>query len=106
MISLQQHDRVGRSRSPDTASPLPCLEERAAIARAWAASVPMPGGTRRQTQRRPHPAMLQGQLASAVAAVVDPVLATAGVEDCDEAGLRAFAERMLRPSPAACAPQP
>jgi hypothetical protein len=96
MISLRQHDRVGRSRAPDPASLLPSLEERAAIARGWAASTPMPGGTRRQIPRRPHPATQSSQLATAVAAVVDPVLETAGVEDCDVAGLRAFAERMLR----------
>lgn len=41
---------------------------------------------------------MTGDLARAVAALVDPVIETAGVEDCDAAGLRAFAARMLRPS--------
>lgn len=98
MISLRQHDRVGRSRTTEPLSLLPGIEQRAAIARGWAASVQPPGGTRRNLERTTRPRMLQSQIDSAVAAVVDPVLETAGVEDCDAAGLRAFAERMLRPN--------
>ena len=94
MISLKQHDRVGRSRMPDPKTPLPSIEERAAIARGWAATVRQPNGTRRDLRRTERPRTTFG-LAAAVSAVVDPVLETAGIEDCDVVGLRAFAARML-----------
>lgn len=98
MISLRQHDRVGRSRAPDPLGALPSIEERAAIARGWAASRQPPAGIGRTLRSATPPRALRHQIDGAVSAVVDPVLERMELEDCDIAGVRAFAERMLRGS--------
>jgi hypothetical protein len=97
MISLRNHDRVGRTSARlSSAAPLPGLDERVAMARGWAASTPQPAGTRRDLRRPPTSRQLPAARGDAVSSVLDPVVEGLDLADHEVAELRAFAARMMR----------
>jgi len=97
MISLQSHDRMGRSSvRPDISEILPGIDERAAIARRWAASTPAVNGVRRTTNGEMPRPMTRARAEDRVATIVAPVIDALSLGAGDDiAGLRAFAARML-----------
>lgn len=97
MISLQSHDRLGRSSArPDVLASLPDIEERAAIARRWEASAAAPSGVRRGIRREAPRHVRQMRHEERVSMAVAPVVDALSLGDGDDlAGLRAFAARML-----------
>ena len=91
MITLRNHDRVGRTNQALKPTALPSIEKRAEIARQWAAKQPQPVGTRREMHRNP----IAPQNAKKDQTSIDQILDTVEIEDQDLADVRAFAAKLL-----------